>query len=54
MTVPSKMKAVVTCGEPGKVEVRDVEVPEPQLNEVLVQVEAAAANPTDRRFRVIS
>lgn len=41
------MKAVVTCGTPGKVEVREIDVPKPGPTEILVKVFAAATNPTD-------
>ncbi|KAL5531177.1 hypothetical protein ACEPAG_4053 [Sanghuangporus baumii] len=44
---PSKMKAAVTCGIPGKVEVREIDVPKLGPTDVLVKVVAAASNPTD-------
>ena len=44
---PSKMKAAVTTGPDGKVEVREIDVPEVGPTDVLVKVVAAASNPTD-------
>ncbi|KAL5513440.1 hypothetical protein ACEPAH_3839 [Sanghuangporus vaninii] len=44
---PSKMKAAVTCGEPGKVQLREIDVLKPGPTDVLVKVVAAASNPTD-------
>lgn len=47
MTVPKTIKAAVTCGEARKVAVRKISTPQIEPHQVLVKVEAAAANPTD-------
>lgn len=43
---PEKMKALVTTGE-GNFELKEVDVPKPGPNEMLVKVIAVAQNPTD-------
>ena len=47
MTVPKSMLAAVTCGEERKAAVREIAVPEIEPHQVLVEVKAAAGNPTD-------
>ena len=43
---PTRMKAIVTIGG-GNIELKEVDVPKPGPQEILVKVIAAAQNPTD-------
>jgi len=44
---PSKHTAAIIVEGGGSVELREIDVPRPGVNEVLVKVVAAALNPTD-------
>lgn len=53
MAVPTKQKALLLMGHAGAYEVAEIDVPQPDADEVLVRVEATALNPSEWKGRFL-